>query len=85
MEKRDTNYGHMGLKFEKKSRLIWTFIYILVPETKTKHFGKMSIRPSAKLMYTKTEERMKIIKCGKVCTGNRKCQNFDSNERTPTY
>ena len=47
-----------------------------------------SVRPCAKVMYTKTQERIKIIECGfsvcKVYTGNRNCQNFDPNARRLT-
>ena len=48
----------------------------------------MSVRPCAKVMYTKTQERIKIIDCGffvsKVYTGNRNCENFDQNARKLT-
>ena len=37
-----------------------------------------SVRPCAKVMYTKTQERVEIIEC---YTGNRNCQNFDPNAR----
>ena len=67
-------------------------IYILDQEEKIKLFQKMSVRPSvrpcAKVMYTKTQERVNIIECGffvwKVYTGNRNCQNFDPNARRLT-
>ena len=40
-------------------------------------------------MYTKTQERMKIMECGFFClntvyTGNRNCQNFEPNARRLT-
>ena len=44
--------------------------------------------PRANVMYTKTQERVKIIECGffvwKVHTGNRSCQNFEPNARRLT-
>ena len=46
-------------------------IYILDQEEKRKLFRKMSVRPSVrscvKVMYTKTQERIKIIECGLIC------------------
>ena len=38
----------------------------------------MSVRPCAKVMYTKIQERIKVE------TGSRNCQNFDPNARSPT-
>ena len=66
-----------------------TTYYIL---EKIKLFQKMSVRPSvcpsAKLLYTKIWERIKINACGffvwKVYTGNRNCQNLDPNARRLT-
>ena len=47
------------------------YIYIRDQEEKIKLFQKMSVRPSvrpcAKVMYTKTQERVKIIECGLFC------------------
>ena len=43
------------------------YIYILDQGEKIKLFQKMSVRPCAKVMYTKTQERMKIIECGFFC------------------
>ena len=46
-----------------------------------------SVRSCAKVMYTKTKERVKIIGCGfllQLYTGNRSCQNFDPNARRLT-
>ena len=60
--------------------------YILDQEEKIKLFQKMSVRPCAKVMYTKTQERLEIIECGffvwKVYTGNRNWENFDARMLT---
>ena len=44
------------------------YIYILDQQKKIKLFQKMcvrrSVRPCAKVMYTKTQERVEIIECG---------------------
>ena len=49
---------------------------------------RSSVCPCAKVMYTKTQERVTIIKYGflvsKVYTGNRNCENFDPNARRLT-
>ena len=34
---------------------------------KIKLFQKMAVRPYAKVMYTKTQERVEIIECGFFC------------------
>ena len=39
-------------------------VYILDQEEKIKLFQEMSVRPCAKVTYTKTQERVKIIQCG---------------------
>ena len=47
----------------------------------------MSVRPCAKVLYTKTQERVKIIECVFFLFegyGNRNCQNFDPNARRLT-
>ena len=45
----------------------------------------MSVRPCANVMYTKTQDRVKIIECGFFCLkGHRNCQNFDPNARRLT-
>ena len=45
-------------------------------------FVRPSVRPCAKVMYTKTQARIKIIACGFFCLkGNPNCQNFDPNAR----
>ena len=58
--------------------------HILDQQEKRKDFlEKMSVRPCVKVMYTKTQERIKMIECGFFClyTGNRNCLNFDPNAR----
>ena len=69
----------MGVKFEKQSRQVQTCIYILDQQEKRKLLRKMSVRPSvrpvdrpsvrpcAKVMYTKTQERVEIIECCERC------------------
>ena len=46
-------------------------MYILDQEKKRKFFRQMvvcpSVRPCAKVMYTKTQERVEIIECGFFC------------------
>ena len=71
------------------SRDRYRHVYIfLIRREKRKFFRKMSVRPTvrpcAKVMYTKIQERVEIIDCGKVYTGNRNCQNFDPNARRLT-
>ena len=47
----------------------------------------MSVRPCAKVMYTKTQERVKIINCGFFCLKGvywESKQNFDPNARRLT-
>ena len=44
-KKRFTNFGHKVSKFEKYLRWVWTCMYILNQEAKTKLFGKMSVCP----------------------------------------
>ena len=57
-----------------------TCIYILDQEEKRKLFGK-KVCPSAKLLYTKTQERVKITDCGLFCL---KCVYWESNARRLT-
>ena len=55
---------------------------------KKKLFRKISVRPSAKLLYIKPQERVKIIDCGLFCLNGvyweSKLSNF-RHERTKTY
>ena len=67
-----------------------SILHILNLLFRSASFGKLrlspSVRPCAKVMYTKTQERVKIIECGFFCvyTVNRNYENFDPNARRLT-
>ena len=67
----------------RNSRDRYRHVYIfLISKKKENFFEKcLSVRPCAKVMYTKTQERFFVWK---VYTGNRNCQNFDPNARRLT-
>ena len=83
----------MGVKFENNNVEIGIDMYIYSwsgrkKRTFSKNFclvARPSVRPCAKVMYTKTQERIKIIECGYFCLKGVYWESKLWPERTKIY